>query len=52
MCEYPYGHPDRYDGVSEFNCLEPNCYTRWGRWTGKILEPGEFEPRYGGNQDE
>lgn len=34
-----------YDGVSEWNC--DACGTRWGRWTGTILEAGELEPRYG-----
>lgn len=43
--EYEYGHPQRYDGVSEWIC--PFCETRWGRWTGKILGDGEYEPRYG-----
>lgn len=43
--EYPYGDPNRYDGVSEFNCL--GCGVRIGRWTGKRLAEGEKEPRYG-----
>ena len=43
--EYPYGHPQRYDGVSEYMC--PNCKTRWGRWTGNILGENESEPRFG-----
>lgn len=34
-----------YDGVSEWEC--PDCKTRWGRWTGKVLKEGELEPRYG-----
>lgn len=33
-----------YDGVSEWNCV---CGCRWGRWTGKVLLPGDIERRYG-----
>lgn len=44
--EYPYGSPERYDGVSEWFC--PSCETRWGRWTGKVLTDGQVEPRFGG----
>lgn len=43
--EYAYGHPERYDGVSEWLCT--NCGTRYGRWSGKILKEGEVEPRFG-----
>ena len=46
--EYSYGHPYRYDGVSELKCKV--CKTRTGRWSGKVLKDGEFEPRYGGDQ--
>jgi len=42
---YGYDSPHRYDGVSEWHCLDCGC--RWGRWSGKILAPGEVEPRYG-----
>lgn len=35
-----------YDGVSEWRC--PDCGRREGRWSGKVLEDGETEPRYGG----
>ena len=43
--EYPYDHPERYDGVSENRC--PDCGVRVGRWTGKVLTDGESEPRFG-----
>jgi len=46
--EYPYGHKDRYDGVSEWRC--PDCGTRTGRWSGRVLADGETEPRWGGRQ--
>lgn len=52
--EYPYGHPDRYDGVSEYECLR--CGLRRGRWTGDILATDASrgihmtEPRFGGEQ--
>lgn len=41
--EYPYGHPERYDGVSEWRCME--CGARWDRWTGKALEAYEMALR-------
>ena len=44
--EYGYGHPERYDGISEYLCT--NCKTRYGRWTGKELKEGEVEKRFGG----
>lgn len=44
--EYYYDHPERYDGISEWNC--GHCGTRWGRWSGKILAEGESEKRFGG----
>lgn len=28
-------YPEIYDGVSEWFCKR--CYTKWNRWTGKIL---------------
>lgn len=40
--EYEHG----YDGVSEWRC--PDCGYREGRWTGRALQAGETEPRYGG----
>lgn len=44
--EYPYGDPQRYDGVSEWRC--PFCGYREGRWTRKELQEGEVETRFGG----
>lgn len=41
--EYAEG-PNRYDGISEWQC---SCGTCWGRWTGRILKPGEEEPKFG-----
>lgn len=46
--EYAYGSPQRYDGVSEFACMNEDCGVRIGRWTGKRLAEGEEEKRYGG----
>lgn len=46
--EYAYGSPERYDGISEYWCGD--CATRWGRWTKRILQPGELEPRLGGSR--
>jgi hypothetical protein len=48
--EYPYDHPERYDGVSEWRC--PDCGRREGRWTGAVLTDGSSEPRYGEERDE
>lgn len=45
-CEYDYTSPHHYDGISEWQCAE--CGRREGRWSGKVLEDGEAEPRYGG----
>lgn len=42
--EYAYGHPERYDGVSEWMC--PDCGTRVGRWSGRVLLSGDFERRF------
>jgi len=44
--EYGYGSPHHYDGVSEWKC--PDCGTRVGRWSMKILKEGEREKPYGG----
>ena len=44
-CEYAYGDPNRYDGVSEWVCLE--CGNRFGRWTGNLLKDGQSEPPFG-----
>lgn len=45
MVQYRYDHPEHYDGVSEIRCQD--CGKRVGRWTGKILEDGESEKRFG-----
>lgn len=42
--QYGYPHPERIDGVSEWHCL---CGVRIGRWSGKLLQKGEVELRYG-----
>lgn len=44
--EYSYDSPNRYDGVSEWRC--PDCGRREGRWSGRVLEDGEEELRFGG----
>lgn len=44
--EYAYGHPQRYDGISEHMC--PDCGYREGRWSGKALAEGESELGFGG----
>lgn len=46
--EYAYGHPERYDGVSEWRCGCPGCGYREGRWSGRELIGDEVEPRLGG----
>ena len=43
--EYAYGSPEHYDGISEWECLA--CGTRVGRWSGKKLEEGVLEKRFG-----
>lgn len=46
--EYPYGDPNRYDGISEFRCLDEEfCGVRIGRWSQRRLKPGEAEGRFG-----
>lgn len=47
MCgvEYNLGHPEQYDGVSEWRCNV--CDIRIGNWTKRELKEGEDEPRYG-----
>ena len=49
MIEYSWDSPERYDGISEYECLDGNCAQREGRWSGKILQDGEIEKRYGTN---
>lgn len=46
LIEYAYGSPNRYDGVSEIQCL--TCKKRYGRWSKKVLKKGESELRFGG----
>ena len=41
--QYPYDHPNHYDGASEITCTE--CKRRWGRFTGRELKEGESEAR-------
>lgn len=45
LIQYPFEHPAHYDGVSEIDCRD--CGARYGRWSGKILNDGEFEKPYG-----
>lgn len=46
--EYWYGHPEHYDGISEWNCKR--CGLRWGRWSKKHLADGECEKLWGGGE--
>lgn len=46
LVEYAPGSPERYDGISEIDCLV--CKARFGRWSGKELAKGEVEKRFGG----
>lgn len=41
--EYAWDSPEHWDGVSEVKCL--CCGVRIGRWSGRLLQPGELEPR-------
>ena len=43
--EYWYGSPERYDGVSEWECRV--CGYRQGRWSGLEIPDGYAESRYG-----
>ena len=45
-CEYPYNHPEHYDGISEWEC--ESCKVRFGSWYGKALTVTECEKRFGG----
>lgn len=47
LVEYWFDNPYRYDGVSETQCLSKKCGARFGRWSGKELKEGEFEPPFG-----
>jgi hypothetical protein len=42
--EYWYGHPQRYDGISEISCQK--CDWRIGRFCGKELKTNEVENRF------
>lgn len=44
LVEYPHDHPEHFDGISEIQCL--NCGARFGRWSGKELQPDESEKRF------
>lgn len=39
------GTSEDYDGVSEWQCQQ--CTVRYGRWSQRLLRPGEIERRYG-----
>ena len=39
--ELPYGHPNRYDGVSYWMC--PKCRTTWNRFSGEKEVIPEYE---------
>ncbi len=43
LVEYPWDHPEHYDGISEIKCLV--CEARFGRWSEKQLGPDEYEKR-------
>lgn len=48
--QYPYDHPEHYDGTSEYQC--GRCGRREGRWSGKVLTSNgkgdtSSEPRFG-----
>ena len=45
LVEYGRMDPDYYDGVSEIMC--DDCGVRIGRWSGKELQTGENEPKFG-----
>jgi hypothetical protein len=45
MVQYHWESKNHYDGVSEYKCQ--SCGYRQGRWSGKELEDGEEEKRYG-----
>jgi hypothetical protein len=43
--EYDGTDPCHYDGISEFRCED--CGARFGRWTGRELQDGDYERPYG-----
>lgn len=42
---YEEDNPHFFMGISEYKC--PVCGRREGRWTRRVLEDGEFEPKFG-----
>jgi hypothetical protein len=55
--EYSYDSPERYDGISEWVCVDgkvlgnyagDGCGLRVGRWSHKILKGKDIEYRFGG----
>lgn len=51
--EYSWENPYHYDGVSEYFCPQPDqksgkWHYRVGRWSNKLLKPGECEKPLGG----
>jgi hypothetical protein len=44
--EYGYGSFLRFDGISEYKCMNPVCGYREGRWCGHELVDNELEPRF------
>jgi hypothetical protein len=49
LVEYHGMHEDHYDGWSEVMCPKDlhGCGMRIGRWSEKVLQSGESEPRWG-----
>ncbi len=41
--EYAWDHPEYYDGVSEWRCMD--CNYRLNRWTGEELKEGQWATR-------
>lgn len=44
--QYSHTNPHRYDGTSEYQCVNERCNMRIGRFCSKELLHGEVEPRY------
>ena len=42
--EYGYPSPERYDGISEYNCQD--CGYRQGRWSELELKEGYIESKF------
>lgn len=47
LVEYGYGSQERYDGVSEIQCMDDRCKGRTGRWTKEVIPDGFVESRFG-----